>query len=130
MKTKKLIKKEKKIIRKEWKNILFNCIFALLALLFPILFYNQLYLTTISLSIVSIIGLLKWKSKLALTIFIFGAFWGPLTEMIAIKFGVWTYARPDFFNIPFWLFVLWGMAAVFLFETAKEINKLGVKDGK
>lgn len=120
--------KEEKIIRKEWRNIVFDCSFAILAILFTLLFYNKPYLTTISLAIVSIIGLLRWKSKLAFSIFIFGGLFGPVAEMIAIKYGVWTYARPDFFNIPFWLFILWGMAAVFLFEIAKEIHKLGVED--
>lgn len=122
------MKQTKKITRKELKNIAFNILFAFLAVLIPVLFYNIKYLTSIGLAIVSITGLVKWKSKLALTIFIFGGLWGPICEMIAIKYGVWQYARPDFFNIPFWLFILWGMAAVFLFETAKEIHKLGVKD--
>ena len=122
------VQKETGLIRKEWKNLLFNACFAALALLMPILFYNKLYLTSITLLLVSIIGLIKWKSKLTFVIFLFGGLWGPICEMIAIRYGVWNYARPDFFNIPFWLFILWGMAAAFLFETSKEIKKLGVKD--
>jgi hypothetical protein len=123
-----LIRKEEEAIRKEWKNILFNLVFAFLAVIIPSLFYENIALTTALLFVVSAIGLIKWKSKLAIAIFFFGALWGPVSEMLAIKFGVWSYAVPNFFTIPIWLFFVWGDAAVFLFETAKEIHKLGVKD--
>lgn len=125
--TKKFIKQEKKALKKEWKNILFNTIFATLTVLFTALFYKNIWLTTIIISIVSVIGLIKWKSWLTFTIFIFGALWGPLCEIISIKFGVWQYAIPNMINIPIWLFFVWGNAAAFLFETGKEIHKLGVK---
>lgn len=127
-KTKSFVKEEGKKIKKEWKNILFNCIFALFAVGIPSLFYKNIFLTTTLLIIVSLIGLIKWKSSLATTIFIFGMFWGPISEMIAIHFGAWNYAIPNFYTVPAWLFLVWGMAAVFLFETSKEIHKLGVKD--
>lgn len=125
---KNLIKKERKIIKKEWKNILFNCLFAFLALLITVLFFREPILATILLSLTSLLGLIKWKSKLTLAIFLFGGLWGPICEMIAINYGVWEYALPNFLNVPFWLFILWGMAAAFLFETAKELNKLGFED--
>jgi hypothetical protein len=128
MKTKKgFVEKEKKVIKKELWNILFNCIFAILALLFPILFYKNIILTTILISIVSIIGLLKWKSWITLTIFIFGGLFGAVAEMIATKYGVWQYAVPSFFNVPVWLFIIWAMAAAFLYQTALEFKKLGIK---
>jgi hypothetical protein len=127
MKKKGFIEKEKKVIRKEWWSILFNCVFALLAVIFPVLFYRNILLTTILLSVVAIVGLLKWKSWVTLIIFIFGALWGPISESIAIHYGVWQYAVSNFLNVPIWLFVLWGMAAAFLYQTALEFIKLGVK---
>ncbi|MCX6750940.1 MAG: hypothetical protein NTZ83_05760 [Candidatus Pacearchaeota archaeon] len=127
MKKEKFIEKEKKVIKKEWWNILFNCIFAILALLFPILFYKNIPLTTILLLIVSIIGLLKWKSWITLVIFIFGGLFGPLCEIIATKYGVWQYTLPNFLTVPIWLFLVWAMAAAFLYQTALEFIKLGVK---
>jgi len=127
MNKERFIEKEGKIIKKEWGNILFNCIFAALALLITIFFYKNNFLATILLLIVSIISLLKWKSWATLIIFLFGALWGPICENIAIKYGVWEYAFPNFFNVPIWLFVLWGMAAAFLYQTALEFRKLGVK---
>jgi hypothetical protein len=125
---KKTIKNETKIIRKEWKNILFNLLFAFFAVLIPSLLYENIILTTTLLVLVSLIGLFKWKSKLSLAIFLFGAVWGPLSEMFAIHFGAWQYSTTNFYTIPIWLFIVWGDAAVFLFETAKEIKKLGVKE--
>jgi hypothetical protein len=127
MKKKGFIEKEKKVIGKEWKNILFNCVLVFLALVFTIWFYKNILLTTILLSILGIVGLLKWKSWVTFIIFIFGALWGPISESIAIKYGVWEYALPSFFNVPAWLFILWGIAAVFLYQTALEFIKLGVK---
>lgn len=123
----KFIEKEMKTIKKEWGNIIFNCIFAILALLFPVLFYKNIILTTILLSIVSIMGLLKWKSWTTLTIFIFGGFFGAAAEIIATKYNVWTYSVSSFLNIPIWLFIVWSMAAAFLYQTALEFIKLGVK---
>jgi len=123
-----IILKEEKIIKKEWKNIIFNTIFAILALLIVIFFYKNILLTTILLIIITLIGLLKWKSNMAIIMFFCGFIMGPIAEMIAIAFGVWQYAVTDLINVPWWLFILWGDAVVFFFETMKEIKKLGVKD--
>jgi hypothetical protein len=127
MKNKKFIEKEKKGFKKEWINIFFNCTFAILALLIPILFYKNNFLTISLLLVVAFIGLLKWKSWITLIMFIFGGIFGPISEIIAITYGVWKYTFPNFFSVPIWLFVLWGMAAAFLYQTALEFRKLGVK---
>ncbi len=47
--------------------------------------------------------------------------------MISISFGIWSYSYTNFINIPLWLFVLWGNAAAFLYQTALEIKNLGIK---
>jgi hypothetical protein len=123
-----LIKKEEKIVKREWKNIIFNTIFAILALLIVIFFYENILYTTILLLIITLVGLLKWKSKLATITFFCGFIFGPIAEIIAISFGVWQYSVTNLINVPWWLFILWGDAAVFFFETTKEVKKLGVKD--
>jgi len=114
-------------IKQEWKNILFNLIFAGLNLGIVIYFYKNILLTTILVGLVAVTGLVKWKSKITLTIFIFSALFGALAEIVAISFGVWNYALPNFYNIPFWLFILWGNAAAFIYQTALEIKRLGIK---
>lgn len=127
IKINRVIKKEEKLVRKELYNILFNCLFAFVSLLIPILFKKYILSATLLLLSVSIIALIKWKSKITLLVFVFGALWGPLSEMIAIYFNVWSYSNPNFFNIPFWLFLVWGNAAAFLYQTGLEIHKLGIK---
>jgi len=104
------MKKEKikERIRREYKNIIFNVIFAILILALPILFYKRNILTLVLVGIITIAGLVKWKSKLTFIIFIFGAFWGSISETIAVSLGVWSYSYPDFIKIPIWLFIVWG----------------------
>jgi hypothetical protein len=129
MKAKKLIKKEENILKKEWKNIIFNLAFSVVAILIIILFYKNIMLTTVLEVIVAIIGLIKWKSKLTLVLFLFGAFWGAVSEIAVIQYsGAWNYALTNLFSIPLWLFFVWGNATAFIFETSKEIKKLGITD--
>lgn len=114
-------------IKQEWKNIIFNCIFGILTILFIILFYRNILLASVLVGLVAVIGLIKWKSKITLLIFIFGAIFGAVAEMIAVIYGVWNYSITNFINIPFWLYLVWGNAAAFIYQTAVEIRRLGVK---
>lgn len=109
------------------KNILFNMIFAILTFLVVILLYKNIILTTILLSIIAAIGLIKWKSKLTLVIFIVIGLLGTFAEMYAIDRGVWSYQIFNFKNIPIWLFIVWGNAGTFIYQTALEIKKFGIK---
>lgn len=123
-------KKFKNGLMKEWKNIFFNLIFAALTLLSIILIYQNILLTSILIGLIGIIGLIKWRSWTGLIIYIFGAVLGATCEISAIYYsGAWYYTITNFFNIPLWLFFVWGNAAAFLFETSKEIRRLGVKYG-
>jgi hypothetical protein len=47
--------------------------------------------------------------------------------MIAITYGVWHYSLSNFYNIPLWLFIAWGNAGVFVYQTTIEFHKLGVE---
>lgn len=127
MKTSKFIQKERKIIKKEWGNFAFDILFAVCAIFLTSIFYKNLLLTTIFLSILTLIALLKWKSWLTFAIFIFVALLAPLFEMIAIFFGVWKYTLPNIVNVPIWLFVLWGDAGALIYQITLEIKQLGVK---
>ena len=62
-----------------------------------------------------------------LFIFIFGAIFGAVAEIIAINYDVWSYSYTNFVNIPLWLFLIWGNASAFIYQTAIEFEKLGVK---
>ncbi|MCK4650374.1 hypothetical protein KAT36_04035 [Candidatus Pacearchaeota archaeon] len=114
--------------KKEWKNILFNSIFVGVAILIVTLFHKNIMLTTILEIILAIVGLSKWKSKRTFAIFIFAGMFGTIAEMIVIYTSyAWSYASPTLMQlIPTWLFVVWANAGAFLYETSKEIHKLGV----
>lgn len=117
----------KRGLKQEWKNIIFDLAFAILTFLFVIFFYKNIPLTTILLILLALSGLIKWKSKLTIIVFFMGAISGTLAEMLAIKYHIWSYSFTNFINVPFWLFVLWGNAAAFIYQTALEIKKLGVR---
>lgn len=122
-----MIRNKRAKIKQEWKNIIFNLIFAILSLLIVMIFYKTIWLTTILLIILSIIGLIRWKSNLTSVMFIFGALFGGAAEIFAITSGVCKYSVYNIINIPFWLFIIWGNAASFLYQTSLEIKKLGIK---
>lgn len=114
-------------IKKEWKNIIFNIVFAFVVVFSAALLHDYIWIAAGFLLILSLFVLIKWNSRVTIFIFIFGAFWGPLSEMICIAFGAWQYSNVNFYSIPIWLFIVWGDAAAFLYQTAFEIKKLGVK---
>ncbi len=108
-------------------NLLFNFLFAVLTIVLPMFFYERIFFTTFLLLLISISGLMKWRSSTSLFIFIFGAIFGVASEIIAIHLGVWSYAVVNFINVPFWLFLVWGNASVFIYQTGKEFEKLSIK---
>lgn len=109
------------------KNVLFNVAFALATFIVVLLFYKNILLTTILLLIIAIIGLIKWKSRRTLMIFIWTGIFGAIAEIIAIKIGIWNYEITNFYNIPFWLIIVWGNAGAFLYHIAKEIRERRLK---
>ena len=114
-------------IKQEWENIIFNAVFVILTFLFVIIFYKNIILTTVLIGLLSIIGLIEWKSKLTLIIFIFGAIFGVMAEIIAAYYNIWNYTFANFYDVPLWLFIVWGNATAFIYQTALESKKLGVK---
>lgn len=116
-----------KSLDKEWKNLMFNMAFALATIILTILLKEKIILLTLVLIIVTLIGMFKWKSWVTFVLFVFGALFGTFAEVISIKYGVWNYAFPSFWGVPLWLFIVWGNAAAFLYQSGLEIKKLGVK---
>lgn len=124
-KIQKLIVKEEKIMRREWKNMIFNFLFMTLSILVVVLLYKKAIITTMLLIAITITGLIKMKSKLMIVIFIFFGILFGIIEIIVINYNVWSYSINSMMNVPFWLFILWGNTSVFIYQTALEIKKLG-----
>lgn len=120
-------KKLANVLSHESANILFDILFISFALSVVVNFYNNILLATALLSVVSFIGLFKWKSKMTLILFFLVGILGTFAEIIAISYGVWFYPINNFINVPFWLFILWGDAAAFIYQISKEIKALGVR---
>jgi len=114
---------EKKENSHYFQNLVFNLIFGVLTLTATVLFYKKIFLLAIILLALGIISLLKWKSKVATRIYIFGAIFGAIAEIIAISFGVWEYQIINLFNIPFWLIFLWGNAALFIYRATINFRR-------
>ncbi len=121
------IKERIKQLKEEKKNLFFNGLFAFSTLLITIMFFDKTFLAILSLGSIALAGLIKWKSRLTLLMFVFGALFGAIAEVIAIYFGVWSYSVSNFFNIPLWLLIVWGNVAAFIYQTAFEFKKLGIK---
>jgi hypothetical protein len=64
-----------------------------------------------------------WPDKEDLVLYICGAILGPIAEIIATKVGIWHYTLPTFFNIPLWLPLAWGFAAVLIIRIALAFVK-------
>ena len=119
-----------KIIKKEWMNVLFNILFMVFSILVVVIFFKNILLTNMLLLLILIIGLLNWKSKLSLIIFIvFGVMFG-IAEIIVSSLGPWNYSVSNLLTIPSWLFLLWGNTAVFIHQIIREIRKFGIKENK
>jgi hypothetical protein len=114
---------------KKSKNLLFIFVLTGLNILTVIIFSEKIYLTALMVSLLGILGLIKWKSFITLGVFIIGGMGGAVVEMIVISTsGAWFYSSPNILNlIPLWLFPLWANAAAMIYEIGKEIGKVNRK---
>jgi uncharacterized membrane protein YoaT (DUF817 family) len=79
-----------------------------------IFFYEKNILVFCLLILLSITAIAQEKSRAIIFIFLFGAIFGTVAEIIAIYFEVWSYSNTSFFGVPFWLIPLWGNASIFI----------------
>ena len=119
--------KIEKWLGKEWRNVLFNSAFGIASLVVVILFFENILLSSVLLGIIATIGLIKWRSKLTLVVFLVFSILFGIVEIIFVDSGAWQFGASNVGDIPFWLFILWGNAAAFIQQTVKEIRKLGIE---
>lgn len=93
------------------------------ALLTGLLWENPYLLLTILIAFLVIYFFFKHKVEDVL-FFIVPFILGPASEIIAIKLGAWSYAQPQFYGIPFWLPVLWGISGLYIKNIIFESKKL------
>lgn len=119
--------KKFKKLRKETKNLIFNGIFGFSNLLIVSFLYKNILLTTIILILLTLTLLFYYRSSILIPVFVF-CMAGALAESFAVYHGVWIYTLSDVFNIPAWLFILWGNAGLFIYRTAIEFERLGLHE--
>ena len=112
-------------LKKEIKNLLFNMIFGAFNLVAVSLFYKDIPLTVVILSLLTISFFVYYKSPVFVPIFVFCMIFGTLAEIFSVYNGAWSYALPNFFNVPLWLFILWGNSGLFIYKMAIGFERLG-----
>lgn len=104
------------------RNFFLTIPLAVLTLLIPSFFGTQAVIATALLLIVGFVMLaLKWNKRSVL-LYIAVAIGGPIAESIAIYFGAWAYAQPDFLGMPFWLPFVWGNASIYMLRLKQLID--------
>lgn len=95
-----------------WLKISLGFVIYALALAVVALWWNEPNLTTLILGLL-VLGMFALSPRrTTLAAFLIGAIGGPLSEVVAVHFGAWSYADAQFFGIPVWLPLIWGLAAV------------------
>ena len=100
-------------------GFLFSSFFTL------IFFWQQVYLLTVILFFFALIELFVVRSKKLILIFVISGIGGTVIEIISIYFGIWAYSVKSLWNIPFWLFPLWGNAGIIIVAIYKLLSKIG-----
>lgn len=56
------------------------------------------------------------------------AIFGTVSEMLVISLsGAWVYKTNDIFGVPFWAFMMWGIAGVCFVTLSSFFNEVEVK---
>ena len=105
-----------------WKNIIFNGIFALVVFIAVMVFFERIWLTAGIIAAISVIGLVKWKSKTTTILYVGAVILGVVSEIIAVNIGVWNYPIANISGIPVWIFLVWGTLAAFTHQMGVEIQ--------
>jgi ABC-type proline/glycine betaine transport system permease subunit len=101
-------------MKSELKKFLLTCPLALLTLVVPSFFLNNQIISVALLLVLALLMLaIEWNRK-NIILYIIVMISGPLAEVIAIYFGVWTYKDSFFAGIPIWLPFVWGNAGLYV----------------
>ena len=100
------------------QKALINAVLALATLLLTsVLWRTPVALTALLIATGVAIYALR-PSRTSAFVYLMGFLFGPLAEAVSIRTGAWEYASPTFLGIPLWLPFVWGIAALFIQNTA------------
>ena len=91
-------------------------------ILIPFLFWESELLTTALLCAIFILFMTVDEHRRHLPIFFYSFTLGPISELICIYAGAWSYSNAYLLPIPLWLPFIWGMAGVHMSEMSEKFN--------
>ncbi|MFA5954214.1 MAG: hypothetical protein WC817_01600 [Patescibacteria group bacterium] len=98
----------------ERKKSLINFILAVVTILFVLFLWRNTIVLVFLLSIISLLMLAVERNRAAFYLYIIAFVLGPLSESLAIQYGIWSYKNYNVLGFPAWLPFVWGNAALFL----------------
>ncbi|MBN1502752.1 DUF2878 family protein [Candidatus Woesearchaeota archaeon] len=112
------------------KAFIYSLLLGFIALYSVSQFWEKPLELTLGLLSLSALMLLISKKKEDLVLFVVCGASGAIAEIIGIFFGAWNYSLPQLGIIPYWLPILWGIAALFVKRTSQEIDDFFKKKTK
>ncbi len=109
-------------MKRHIKLLIYSLILGIISLILVSILWAYPFYLLLLLVVISAILLVIYNNKEDLYLFIFCATWGALSEIVAIAFGAWVYSAPEFAGIPYWLPLLWGIAALYIKKISVEIH--------
>ena len=100
------------------QKALINAALALTALLLTSVLWRTPLALTVLLIVTGVAIYALRPSRTSAFVYLIGFLFGPLAEAVSIRTGAWEYASPTFLGIPLWLPFVWGIAALFIQNTA------------
>tara|TARA_Y100000034_G_C6870965_1_gene397651 strand:- start:808 stop:1158 length:351 start_codon:yes stop_codon:yes gene_type:complete len=106
------------------KELILDFVLFVVAIALIVKFYRNNFLLTILLIIGWIVAMKIWHDKDDIYFFVMAGILGPIGEIIAIHFGVWSYANPSFLGIPVWLPLVWGLSIMLIKRLSEVLIKI------
>jgi len=100
------------------RKALINAALALTTLLLTSVLWRTPVALTALLIVTGVAIYALRPSRTSAFVYLIGFVFGPLAEGVSIRTGAWEYASPTFLGIPVWLPFVWGIAALFIQNSA------------
>lgn len=106
-----------------FKAFAYSAIIAVITLVSVAFGWKNPLILTLCLALISALMLIIYNNKEDLYLYILSGLAGAVAETVAIAFGAWTYTSPQIIGIPYWLPLLWGIAALFIKRVIAAIHQ-------
>ena len=119
-----LVAKNMRLKKKVVKELVYELIIYVLAVLIVSLFWENNFSTFVLLAALFILIFSLSYSSRDLLVFLIAGIAGPLGEIVCLFLGIWNYSNPSFLGMPLWLPLLWGISGVMLLRISETVYRL------